>query len=292
VQLLTSQSYANALYVAPSSVAGAGAGTDSADTPDPDSETEVFLFFATSEHGILMQDSFPRKQPYGDMIGLNVPRLYFRNQVRVVSSINALILQLLHHLVEYVLLHFGLCWVIISSAMLCRIVLLFSSNSHEIVREAAARCCGLILFMSFFQVPTRKADDNDDELDIVNSKVVKIYSKVMRDFVGLEDINEGIKTALLDFSYNLTLGRLDEAYRVVKAINSPTIWENMAQMCVKTKRLDVAEVCLGNMGHARGAAAVRAAKLDPNSTTGTVTPHEDVCIIRSCTCFWTRLLRC
>jgi intraflagellar transport protein 140 len=128
--------------------------------------------------------------------------------------------------------------------------------------------------MSLFQVPTRKADDNDDELDIVNSKVVKIYSKVMRDFVGLEDINEGIKTALLDFSYNLTLGRLDEAYRVVKAINSPTIWENMAQMCVKTKRLDVAEVCLGNMGHARGAAAVRAAKLDPNSTTGTVTPHE------------------
>jgi hypothetical protein len=63
------------------SAAGAGAGTDSADTPDPDSETEVFLFFATSEHGILMQDSFPRKQPYGDMIGLNVPRLYFRNQV-------------------------------------------------------------------------------------------------------------------------------------------------------------------------------------------------------------------
>jgi hypothetical protein len=142
--------------------------------------------------------------------------------------------------------------------------------------------------MSISQVPTRKADDNDDELDIVNSKVVKIYSKVMRDFVGLEDINEGIKTALLDFSYNLTLGRLDEAYRVVKAINSPTIWENMAQMCVKTKRLDVAEVCLGNMGHARGAAAVRAAKLDPNSTTGTVTSHVDVYIIRSCTCLQTR----
>ena len=49
-------------------------------------------------------------------------------------------------------------------------------------------------------------------------------------------------------------GKLDEAYRTVKAIDSPAIWENMAQMCVKTKRLDVAEVCLGNMGHARGAA--------------------------------------
>ena len=34
-------------------------------------------------------------------------------------------------------------------------------------------------------------------------------------------------------------------------------------MCVKTKRLDVAEVCLGNMGHARGAAALREAKKEP-----------------------------
>jgi intraflagellar transport protein 140 len=75
----------------------------------------------------------------------------------------------------------------------------------------------------------------------------------------MDDINDAAKVALLDFSYNLTLGKLDEAYRAVKAIDSPGIWENMAQMCVKTRRLDVAEVCLGNMGHVRGAAAVREA---------------------------------
>ena len=77
--------------------------------------------------------------------------------------------------------------------------------------------------------------------------------------------------ALLEFSYNLTLGKLDEAYKSVKAIDSPAIWENMAQMCVKTKRLDVAEVCLGNMGHARGASAVRLSKKDgdtPDTTVG------------------------
>lgn len=28
-------------------------------------------------------------------------------------------------------------------------------------------------------------------------------------------------------------------------------------MCVKTRRLDVAAVCMGNMGHARGARALR-----------------------------------
>ena len=34
-------------------------------------------------------------------------------------------------------------------------------------------------------------------------------------------------------------------------------------MCVKTQRLDVAKVCLGNMGHARGARALREAEREP-----------------------------
>jgi intraflagellar transport protein 140 len=41
------------------------------------------------------------------------------------------------------------------------------------------------------------------------------------------------------------------------------VWENMAYMCVKTRRLDVAEVCLGHMGFARGAASVRLARVEP-----------------------------
>ena len=54
------------------------------------------------------------------------------------------------------------------------------------------------------------------------------------------------------------------------------VWENMARMCVKTKRLDVAEVCLGNMGHARGARAVRDAISQHVATHGTVA-EPDVC---------------
>lgn len=34
-------------------------------------------------------------------------------------------------------------------------------------------------------------------------------------------------------------------------------------MCVKSRRLDVASVCLGNMGHARGAKALREALKEP-----------------------------
>lgn len=37
----------------------------------------------------------------------------------------------------------------------------------------------------------------------------------------------------------------------------------MARVCVKTQRLDVAKVCLGNMGHARGARALREAEHEP-----------------------------
>ena len=41
-------------------------------------EVEVVIFFATTEHGLLMQDSFQRKAPYGSMLGFMVPRVYFR----------------------------------------------------------------------------------------------------------------------------------------------------------------------------------------------------------------------
>ncbi len=53
---------------------------------------------------------------------------------------------------------------------------------------------------------------------------------------------------------------MDEAYKAVKTVENPLVWENMAQICVKSKRLDVAEVCFGNMKHSRGAKAVRDAR--------------------------------
>lgn len=190
------------------------ASTAATASNDDEAEVEVFLFFATSEQGILIQDSFPRKEPYGTMIGVNVPRLFFRN-----------------------------------------IPPLKKGDGAE-DEDAADR--------------DQLSSNRSTAAVVAKDKEVKIYSKVMRDFIGIDNVDDSIKAALLDFSFNLTLGRLDEAYRVVKAINSSTIWENMAQMCVKTKRLDVAEVCLGNMGHARGAAAVRESKKNDGSLETTI----------------------
>ncbi|XP_071106694.1 intraflagellar transport protein 140 homolog [Haliotis cracherodii] len=86
-----------------------------------------------------------------------------------------------------------------------------------------------------------------------------VFRKVLRDFVGLENSDKGTRDAMMNFSYYLTIGNMDEAFKAIKLIKSESVWENMAKMCVKSRRLDVAYVCLGNMGHARGAKALREA---------------------------------
>ena len=41
------------------------------------------------------------------------------------------------------------------------------------------------------------------------------------------------------------------------------VWENMARMCVATKRMDVAMVCMGHMGNVPGVRALRDAENEP-----------------------------
>ncbi|NWZ86043.1 IF140 protein, partial [Poecile atricapillus] len=90
-----------------------------------------------------------------------------------------------------------------------------------------------------------------------------VARRPMRDFIGLGDCDSTTQDAMLNFSYYLTAGDMDEAFKSIKLIKSEAVWENMARMCVKTQRLDVAKICLGHMGHARGAKALREAEQEP-----------------------------
>ncbi|ESO81986.1 hypothetical protein LOTGIDRAFT_223604 [Lottia gigantea] len=103
---------------------------------------------------------------------------------------------------------------------------------------------------------------------VVDEDAMAIYPKlvarrVMRDFVGLESSDKSTRDAMMNFSYYLTIGNMDEAFKAIKLIKSESVWENMAKMCVKSRRLDVATVCLGNMGNARGAKALRESAKEP-----------------------------
>ncbi|XP_071962146.1 intraflagellar transport protein 140 homolog [Antedon mediterranea] len=116
-----------------------------------------------------------------------------------------------------------------------------------------------IPYLYFVKKPGEKHDEDADTLafDSPSSR------KVMRDFVGLEDSDKNSRDGMMNFSFYLTIGNMDEAFKAIKLIKSESVWENMATMCVKTRRLDVAKVCLGNMGHARGARALREAEKEP-----------------------------
>lgn len=85
---------------------------------------------------------------------------------------------------------------------------------------------------------------------------VHAISRPLRDFDGMEDVDSDTRTALLDFSYHLAAGSLDTAYRAVQSVKNPAVWRNMALTCVRSMRLDVAELCLANMGHVRGLRAL------------------------------------
>lgn len=55
-----------------------------------------------------------------------------------------------------------------------------------------------------------------------------ILRKAMKDFVGLENVDETTKAAIMNFSYYLTVGNMDEAYNSVRNIHNNTVWQNMA----------------------------------------------------------------
>ena len=56
-------------------------------------------------------------------------------------------------------------------------------------------------------------------------------------------------------------GNMDEAFKAIKLIKSEKVWQSMARMSVKTRRLDVAKVCLGYVHDARAAKGFTLANL-------------------------------
>jgi intraflagellar transport protein 140 len=58
----------------------------------------------------------------------------------------------------------------------------------------------------------RQQDDSSQNMLIVR--------KPMKDFVGLENVDETIRRAIMNFSHFLTVGNMDEAYNSVRNIKN------------------------------------------------------------------------
>jgi len=85
----------------------------------------------------------------------------------------------------------------------------------------------------FFYFMGRKIEDEDEEEaedkpDDKGASNMIILRKPMKDFVGLENVQDDIKQAIMNFSFYLTVGNMDEAYNSVRNIKNNTVWQNMA----------------------------------------------------------------
>ena len=94
-----------------------------------------------------------------------------------------------------------------------------------------------------------------------NSKEEAYVEKVLLDdFVDFENVDAETQMALLNFSRLKAMGKLEEALHVIHSTSNPFLWEKLAHECIKSKRVDIAEVCLASLGYARGAHSIRIAK--------------------------------
>ena len=142
-------------------------------------------------------------------------------------------------------------------------VTLFVNAEYGIIKQDTIKIQGEILSIIGLNAPYLFFTGKDVGKDNL-SGIGKIIKRSMRDFMGLENSDETVLKAILNFSFFVSSGNMDEAFKAVKTIQNVSVWENMCTMSVKTRRLDVAEECLRNMRFARGAKAVREAKSEPD----------------------------
>ncbi|XP_030384608.1 intraflagellar transport protein 140 homolog [Scaptodrosophila lebanonensis] len=98
--------------------------------------------------------------------------------------------------------------------------------------------------------------------NVVSLHINSVENKPLQDFADLQQCDAETRKQVLNFSLHVAEGNMDLAYRCIRSIQSKVIWTNLAKMCVKTNRLDVAKVCLGHLEQARSVRALRQAMED------------------------------
>ncbi|CAI5448849.1 unnamed protein product [Caenorhabditis angaria] len=142
-----------------------------------------------------------------------------------------------------------------------RILTMFVTSEHGIQLQdiqQKSQQCGRLVSVSVPNFYFLKKTDWDEE-EIRGEKTIGkvLVAKTLREFSGVEVSDEGTRKAMMDFSFYLTLGSMDAAFKAIQYIKSDSVWDQMASMSVKTRRLDVAMVCLGHMKNVRGSRSVR-----------------------------------
>ncbi|KYM98003.1 PREDICTED: intraflagellar transport protein 140 homolog [Cyphomyrmex costatus] len=146
-------------------------------------------------------------------------------------------------------------WIVQTSVVL---VSLFATSDHGIVvqdvKPIADENCRLLGVHS----PHIVILNSEKSLNR-NSKIMQL---LMRDFEELGKCDSITRKAVMDFSFHISVANMEEAFKAIKSIKNEAVWKSLAKMCVKTKQLNMALLCLGHMKQANAARALREAMQD------------------------------
>ncbi|DBA86980.1 TPA: hypothetical protein ACH3X2_000362 [Trebouxia sp. C0005] len=84
-----------------------------------------------------------------------------------------------------------------------------------------------------------------------------VHQTVMHTFIGMQDVDRQTSRALLDFSYHLAIGDMNEAYKAVKLVKTAGLWRSLCLSAVRSRRHQVVQFCLDNMEDVQCAQAAR-----------------------------------
>ncbi|KAI9349580.1 hypothetical protein BDR26DRAFT_852390 [Obelidium mucronatum] len=84
-----------------------------------------------------------------------------------------------------------------------------------------------------------------------------IIIKPATDFIGLEYAESHVVSAIIEFCYQVDIDNVDEAFKALNKVENERVWKNLAKICVKKRRVDVATKCLANIKHAKAIGALR-----------------------------------
>ncbi|KAJ3140384.1 hypothetical protein HK100_010068 [Physocladia obscura] len=90
-----------------------------------------------------------------------------------------------------------------------------------------------------------------------NSANTSIVIKAAPDFLGVENADSATISSIIEFCYQIDIDNVDAAFRALNKIDNDRVWTNLAKICVKTRRVDVASTCLSNIRHAKAVSAYR-----------------------------------
>ncbi|KAI8819835.1 uncharacterized protein EV422DRAFT_87782 [Fimicolochytrium jonesii] len=82
------------------------------------------------------------------------------------------------------------------------------------------------------------------------------------DLEGLENADPATLKSMLEFSFHLATGNVNESIRSLQHVRNPSTWRTLAKLCIKTRRPDIAAICFANMGDNRAVAELERVQQD------------------------------